>query len=147
MSALFLHRSGEEVMSNRDEVARALHAFYDARGRGDLAATLDFIHPECTFRIMGNEELLPLTASASGLAEIAIAAEVLFASWDLSGLRSLDMTIEGDTACVHRHGVIRFIPSDVSFETELMDKIAFKEGKMIEFLQFVDTHIIAKVLA
>jgi ketosteroid isomerase-like protein len=52
----------------------------------------------------------------------------------------------GDTVYVHRAGTVVYQPDGSTLETEFMDKLTFRDGKIIEYLQFVDTFAIAKLL-
>jgi ketosteroid isomerase-like protein len=124
-----------------------LRKFYDARNRADLEEQLSYLHPRCVFRIVGHPGLGSFTEVADTPEKIRAAAAVLFEAWDLSGLETVDSHRSGDTVFVHRKGQVRFIPADIPFETELMDKFTFKDGLIIELLQFVDTHIVTLVLA
>lgn len=132
-------------MTDREAFQKTIASFYDARGRGELDETMSHVHQDCLFRIVGSPGLKPFTRTVSSLPEISQSAKDLFAAWDLSGLRSASIHIDGDTAHVHRAGSVIFLPTGQTFDSELVDKFVIKDGKIIEYLQFTDTYQISKV--
>ena len=134
-------------MSNRETLLKAVEDFYESRARAHIEDHLNHIHPECYYRIVGTDRLGPFTQAAATPESIRAAAQATFDAWDMSGLRIVTFNTDGDTAFIHRSGRVRFIPDDSkSLDTELMDKITFKDGKVVEYLQFVDTYAVAKVI-
>jgi ketosteroid isomerase-like protein len=135
----------EASMADRIAMENALIDFYDARGNRDLEKAMSFVHPDCCFRIVGTESLGPFTHAVRTAPMINEAAAVLFQMWDLKGMRTVNAYFDGDVALVHRAGRVTHLPTGASFESEFMDKFTFEDGKVVEYLQFVDTYQIAKV--
>jgi ketosteroid isomerase-like protein len=54
--------------------------------------------------------------------------------------------VDGDAAVVHSAGLMKHVPSGSVFQTEILDKLALRDGKIIEFIEFADTHPVAQVL-
>jgi ketosteroid isomerase-like protein len=131
-------------MIDREAFKKTIVNFYDARARSEYAETLSHLHQDCSFRIVGTPALKPFTRTVNSLLEIDKTTMDLFDDWDLSGLKSDSVHIDGDTAHVHRSGTVTFKPTKTTFETELMDKFVIKDGKIVEYLQFTDTYQIAK---
>lgn len=131
-------------MTDREAFKKTIADFYDARGRSNYDETLSHVHEDCCFRIVGTPALKPFTRTVNSLPEINNTTRDLFETWDLKGLKSVSVHIDGDTAHVHRAGTVTFIPAQKSFETELMDKFVLKDGKIVEYLQFVDTFQLAR---
>ena len=132
-------------MTDRRVLQNTIADFYDARAERDLQKTMSFVHPECCFRIVGTESLAPFTQTVRTLPLINEAASALFQAWDLKGLRTVNAYFDGDVATVHRAGSVTFLPTGTSFDTEMMDKFTFKDGKVVEYLQFIDTYQVAKI--
>ena len=116
-----------------------LREFYDARAKFDKQKHLSFVHPACVYRIAGCEKLHPLTKECATPAEIQAAADTTFAAWDMSELGTVSIHESGDTIYVHRRGKVGFVPNGASMQTEFIDKLTFKDGMIIEYLQFLDT--------
>lgn len=133
-------------MMDRSELERTVRAFYRARNDHDLDAVISLVDPDASFRIAGNFRLGPLTHMVEGASEVRARFADLIANWDLSVMKIESMHVDGDTAVVHRTGPVRFIPEDKFFDTEMMDKLTFRDGRVIEFTEFVDTLLAAEII-
>ena len=125
-------------MSNLEK----LEEFYDARARFDKQKHLSFAHPACVYRIVGSEKLFPMTRECSTRSDIEQAADATFAAWDMRALGTVSIHESGDTIYVHRRGKVGYLPNGASMQTEFIDKVTFKDGLIIEYLQFLDTYAI-----
>lgn len=132
-------------MTDRRTLESAIADFYEARGNLDLAKSMSFFDEHCFFRIAGTEELGPFTQPTHTRDQLTDAARALFDNWDLKGLKTVNAYFDGDVVLVHRAGSIVHRPSKKTFDTEMMDKLTFKDGRIVEYLQFLDTYGIAKV--
>lgn len=119
---------------------KVLRKFYDARAKSEQEKHLSYIHPDCTFQIVGTDKLDALTKRWVGKEEIEQAATMLFAAWDLSQLKIVTQHQSKDTIYVHRRGDVIYIPDGSKIaDTQVVDKLTFKDDLIIEYLQFVDT--------
>lgn len=132
-------------MTDRATLLNTLNEFYDARGNRDLEKAMSFVHPDCCFRIVGTDDLAPFTQAVRTFPLINEAAIQLFAMWDLKGMHTVKAYFDDNVALVHRAGTVTHRPSGLSFESEFMDKFTFEDGKVIEYLQLIDTYQVAKV--
>ena len=119
-----------------------LQEFYDARAKFEKQKHLSFIHPACVYRIVGTDKLHPFTKECATPIDIEAAADATFAAWDMSQLETVSAHECGDTVYVHKRGKVGFVPNGSSMQTEFIDKLTFKDGLVIEYLQFVDTFAI-----
>lgn len=125
----------EDKMSNLEK----LQEFYDARAKFDKEKHLSFVHDACVYRMVGSDKLHPMTMECATPAARRKAADDTFAFWDMSQLDNVSIHECGDTIYVHRRGKVGFIPNGASMQTEFIDKLTFKDGKIVEYLQFLDT--------
>lgn len=132
-------------MSNRADLEKAMVKFYELRNRPDLEAVLGMLHPQASFCISGTPKLGAFTRRVTMSDTLPEAISHLLDVWDLSGVETVSMHIDGDTLLIHRAGAVRHIPTNASFQTEFMDKVTFNNGLIIDYTQFVDTYEIAKV--
>ncbi|MEH2483664.1 putative SnoaL-like aldol condensation-catalyzing enzyme [Nitrobacteraceae bacterium AZCC 2146] len=54
----------------------------------------------------------------------------------------ISITIDGDRAAVHSRIKVRFIPGDKTVTTDILNSFRFKDGKIIELVEFADTALI-----
>jgi ketosteroid isomerase-like protein len=132
-------------MTDRIGLANAVADFYEARENLDLERSMNFFADKCHFQIVGTDKLAPFTQITHTRADLDAMARGLFENWDLKGLKTVNAYFDGDVALVHRAGNVLHRPSGTSFHTEMMDKLTFSDGKIVEYLQFLDTYQIAKV--
>ena len=128
-------------MTDRNEIERIVRASYDARRRNDVDATLKHFHPDARFRISGSPALGPMTKPTVGHGDLRQMFEQLFPQWDWKDFHVTNIHVEGDTAYVHLAGKIRYIPTGKVIETEILDRLILKEGLIVEFTEFLDTHL------
>ena len=131
-------------MADRNALEKVVAEFYDARGKRDLEKSMSFFCDNCYFRIVGTDKLVPFTQATGTRAELTEMARGLFDNWDLKDLETVKVYVDGNVALIHRAGNVKH-RSGTSFHTEMMDKLTFENGKIVEYLQFLDTYQIAKV--
>ncbi|TAU83383.1 nuclear transport factor 2 family protein [Rhizobium leguminosarum] len=131
-------------MTAKHDMKKFVEEIYAVRDRGDVEATLALIGEGCTFRMIGNTRLAPFSTESGGH-DFRQAITQLITVWDLSKIRT-GIYVDEDEQMVfaHREGEVRHIPSGVSFHTEFVDKIHFRDGKPIKIVEFVDTLQVAE---
>jgi ketosteroid isomerase-like protein len=123
-----------------------LQEFYEARARSDISKHLSLVSPDCVFRIVGSERLSPFTQQRQGMAELTATAEMLFETWDMSQVKTISIHQSDDTVYVHQAGTVVYRPNGIALDTEFLDKLTFRDGAIIEYLQFVDTFAVSELL-
>jgi ketosteroid isomerase-like protein len=133
-------------MSDRSEIERIVRESYAARKRNHVADTLNHFHPDARFRIVGSKNLGPMTEVVSGHGALRSMFEHLFPIWDWSKFEIGSIHVEGDKAFVHLSGQIRHIPTGSILDTEILDRLTIKDGRIIDFVEFLDTHLLARTV-
>ena len=133
-------------MTDRQAILAAVENHYAMRNTEDPAKVLATIHPDCRHRIVGNDRLAPFTQINQGEDALRKAVDSLVGEWDLSGLRNLNIYIDEqqNTARVQRKGTVLHKEKGIKFDTEMIDKLTFRDGRIVEYDQFVDTYHVAK---
>ena len=117
---------------------------YEARTEGELDRLMSFFGDNCVFRVAGNQDLAPLTKPVVGSAALRETMRHFIDTWEMKGLVFVDVHVDGNVALVHRKGQMRH--GSTQFDTEVMDKITFDDGKVIEVVEFIDTLQVAVLL-
>jgi hypothetical protein len=91
---------------------------------------MSFLGDSCVFRIAGSRHLAPLTDPVVGSAALRATMRHFIDTWEMKALEIVDIHVEGDVALVHRSGQMCHGTTD--FDTEVMDKMTFDNGKVIE---------------
>lgn len=136
-------------MTDRQAILAAVENHYAMRNTEDPAKVLATIHPECCHRIVGTKSLAPFTQINRGEDALRKAVDSLVGEWDLSRLRNVNIYIDEqqNTALIQREGTVRHKTTGIEFDTELIDKLAFKDGRIVQYDQFLDTYHIAKEMS
>jgi ketosteroid isomerase-like protein len=133
-------------MAERNETERLVRESYAARKRNSVPETLKHFHPDIRFRIMGSEALGPMTKGVSGLDALRSMFEGLFPAWDWSNFEIRSIHVDGDKAFVHLSGPIRHVPTGKVIDTEVLDRLTIKDGLIVDFVEYVDTHLLAQTV-
>ncbi|MCP4941828.1 MAG: hypothetical protein GY924_07585 [Planctomycetaceae bacterium] len=129
------------------EIRQLVEDSYAARRGEFVDATLDFFDPDAVFRIVANPGMGDIGRTVRGHDQLRTQLEGLFEAWDWKDFPIKNITVDGDTAYVHSSGTMHFTPTDKDVELEALDIVKFKNGKIIEFTEFTDTHLVASLIA
>jgi ketosteroid isomerase-like protein len=129
-------------MTDRQAIEDLLEEFYAARVRGDLKAVAKLFAANATFQVAGSDQ-----ASVKGNVGIKTLMQGMIASIELSDFTILDMLIDGGSVAVRWQATIHYTKTGQIFSTELADFITVANGKVVSFIEFLDTALAAKVLA
>ncbi|MEI2299863.1 nuclear transport factor 2 family protein [Ensifer sp. MJa1] len=133
-------------MPRSSELKRAVQALYRARIANDIDTIMAQLDPEFSFRIAASGRLGAIAMAVNTPESVRSTFLDLMDSWDLSGMKTIGTYVDGETIVTHRSGTIRFIPSDTEAETEFIDKFTFRNGRIIDFTEFVDTLFVAETI-
>jgi len=134
-------------MATRSETEALVKDLFAARVAGDLDALGRAFAKDATFQLAGASEDSPPAARAKGHPEIMALLERLVAAFVLSNFTILKTLIDGDTAAVQWQTTIHDTAADQSFTSELAAFIEIENGKVVSFVEFLDTSLAAKALA
>ena len=133
-------------MSQRNEVERIVRESYAARKRNHVGDALKHFHPEARFRLVGSKSLGQMTETVSGRAALQAMFEHLFPIWDWSNFDIHSIHVDGDKVFVHLSGQVRHVPTGKVLDTEILDKLTIRDGKIIDFAEFLDTHLVIETI-
>jgi ketosteroid isomerase-like protein len=134
-------------MSNkRREVETVVEDLFAARVAGDFDSLREAFAEGATFQLAGSsDESLP-AATAKGHPEIMSLLERLVANYVLSNFTILKTLVDGETAAVHWRTTVHDTETDRTFTSELAAFIETENGKVVSFIEFLDTGLAAKIL-
>jgi ketosteroid isomerase-like protein len=133
-------------MASREAMIEAINRAYDARARSDMDAVMAAFHADAVFELKGNKEVLEVAGASQGHPDVRAAMTGLIENFEFIKRDIVTETVEGDRVIVHSRVKIRFVPKDVVFTTELLDTFRFKDGKIIELIEFADTALLKSLV-
>jgi ketosteroid isomerase-like protein len=132
-------------MADRAAILAAIDEVYRLRIRGDKPAMQALFAPGARIQLAGAAELMP--GVATGPADAAPTIAALIDTFVFHEHERLDAIVEGDKAAV-RSRVKVSRPDGEIVTTELYDLWTIGEdGKPTSVLQFVDTALVARLMA
>ncbi|MGO4621236.1 nuclear transport factor 2 family protein [Ensifer sp. 2YAB10] len=133
-------------MTERSILETRVRALYSARDVNDLDTMMAQLDPEFSFRIVGNGRLGTMALAVNTPETVRSSFEALVQNWDLSEMEMVGAYVDGDTIVVHRAGVVCFVPSQTLERTEIIDKFTFRNGRIVDLTEFVDTLFVAETI-
>jgi ketosteroid isomerase-like protein len=123
-------------MTDRSIAAQLLHELHAARMAGSLERLCAVLAPDATLRIAGTSDGKPIAIAASGAAEIRTWLSMLVKAFRLSDYELETLVIEGTHLAAHWRVDIHSKVTGVSVDTELVDLIEVRGGRIASLTEF-----------
>jgi ketosteroid isomerase-like protein len=134
-------------MENREELLNQIRRAYSARDKGELEALMAEFHSEAVFTLSGDQQILAVAGSALGHTRVKEGMAKFITTFEFVTREFLSELVDGDRAAVHSRMTVRMIGSiNSQHKTDLLDLFRFKDGKIIELIEFADTALIGKMM-
>jgi ketosteroid isomerase-like protein len=134
-------------MTDRKTIEAAIDRCYAARQKGDIETVMAAFDPEGVFELAGSKEMVAAVGVARGHQDIRSTMTGLIAAFDFIDRDIISMVIDGERAAVHSRVKIRYVPRNETITTDLLDTFHFKDGKIVEFVEFADTALIKDLMS
>jgi ketosteroid isomerase-like protein len=134
-------------MTDRKTIVAVIERCYAARQKGDIETLMAAFDADAVFELAGSKELVPAAVAARGHQNIRTAMTELIAVFDFIDRDIISIVIDGERAAVHSRVKIKFVPRDRTFTTDLLDSFHFRDGKIVELLEFADTALIRDLMS
>ena len=131
---------------DRASIEKVIREAYAARVRGDLDATCQYFAEDAGFAIAGSAEASPVARSVRGCGEIRAALAGLLGAFEFLRHDFLEVVVERDRAAVHSRVTLRATGTGEEAETDIVDVVTVRDGKIQSLVQFCDTALAAKLL-
>jgi ketosteroid isomerase-like protein len=138
---------GGVAMASREEMMDTIEKAYAARASGDMENLMTAFHSDGAFELMGDSKELLVAGRAEGHDGVRAAMDGFVKNFEFLKRDILDSVIEGDRAVVHSRLQIRFVPKDNVFTTDVLDVFRFKDGKIVQLVEFADTALVKSVMS
>lgn len=126
-------------MCDREEMLQTIKDAYAARVRGDVEGVLNVFTEDAIFRL--NAAPFNRVTAVHTIAgdELRSAMTQLIDNFEFSDYEIVDSVVEGSKAAVRSMFTVRARKTGHIAQTEVLDLIEFKDGKICSFVQFFDT--------
>jgi ketosteroid isomerase-like protein len=126
-------------MCIRDEMLGTIREGYAARVRGDVEGVLSVFTADAVFRLNAAPLNRITAVHTVDSAELRSAMTQLIDNFEFSDFEIVDSIVEGSKAAIRSMFTIRARTTGHVAQTEVLDLIEFKDGKICSFVQFFDT--------
>jgi ketosteroid isomerase-like protein len=134
-------------MADREVMRALIEQTYADRGKGDINGVMAAFHADALFELVGEQKVLAIAGAVRGQTMVREAMASFIANFEFIERRIISIIADDDRAAVHSRLKIRFTPKDLTFSTEVVDLFKFKEGKILELVEFADTALIKDITA
>jgi ketosteroid isomerase-like protein len=134
-------------MTERQAIEDLLEELYAARVRGDLETVSSLFAANATFQVAGTDDASPMPTLVKGNAAITSLMQSMITNFEISDFTVLEMLIDGASVAVRWQATFLYTKTGRMFTSELADFITIANGKVVSFIEFLDTALAAKVLA
>jgi ketosteroid isomerase-like protein len=114
---------------------------YSTRDAGNINGTLELFHHDAKFELAGSRANSQIVGSAEGQEQIRANLVTLVRDFEFvkRDIVSLHVDVDGQSAVVHTRCQLKFVPKDKTVTTDIADLWKFRDGKVLELIEFVDT--------
>jgi ketosteroid isomerase-like protein len=127
------------MATTRADVESFLRNAYAVRQRERLDEITDLFHPSACFSVLGGD------AAEAGVSQCRSVMGGILDSFQLLDHSIESIVIDGDKAAVYWHGKFRAKATDQVGETDLVDVIELKDGRIFWMKSFFDTALAARL--
>jgi ketosteroid isomerase-like protein len=133
-------------MVARADIESLVRQAYDRRLADDLDGTMEMFSPDVDFRIAGGAAPGVPPMAAKGQAQVRALLSQIITTFIISDFRIRSMQVDGAKVAVHWHAHMRSTINGEEADTELVDLIEMRDGKIASFLEFCDTAMAQRML-
>jgi ketosteroid isomerase-like protein len=134
-------------MTDRKTIETVIKRCYAARQKGDIETMMAAFDKDGAFGLAGSKEMVAAVGTTRGHQAIRENMTGLIAAFDFIDRDIICTVIDGERAAVHSRVEIKYIPRGRTFTTDLLDLFLFKDGKIVELVEFADTALIKDLMS
>jgi ketosteroid isomerase-like protein len=128
---------------NRESMRAFVEKAYAERDSGNVAGIVTAFRDDGVFHLAGDSKAFVLAGAIEGHPSLEQAMTQFTKDFTFSGRKILSFVADGDRAAVHSRLTVKH--KNGTFETDILDLFAFKDGKIDELIEFADTAKIKQV--
>jgi len=131
---------------DRSAIEATLNAIYAAREANDATGILAHFAPDACYRIAGDPRSCSAAEAHRGAA-LQPALEGMCGLFQVQHLHVAPAIIDGDRAAVTVQARFTFAPTGETVDTGMVDIWTFRDGKVAEVTEYLDTAHLARLQA
>ncbi len=132
---------------NRQDFEKLILSMYATRNSNDPQKTAELFADDAVFQLAGVSGPGKAPARAERRKDLHALMHQLVTTWEWLDFEILDLLIDGEKAAVHYRTKQRFIPTNEIVETNLVDLVTLRDGKIAHMVEFCDTALAEKLIS
>ena len=133
-------------MTDRDAIETMITECYKAREKGDIDGLMAAFHPDAVFELSGDPDVFAVAGAVEGHYNVRASMAELIESFTFISRKMVSVVIEGERAAVHSRLKVKYNPTNRTFASDVLDTFRFKDGKIVELVEFADTALIRDIV-
>jgi ketosteroid isomerase-like protein len=129
----------------RAEMEQLIRKLYAARVAGDVEAIMAWAAPDVHFALAGDPTASPVAGRLTGADKLRPQLVQLIQAFTFHRYDITTLLVEGSRAAVRAKAKITSVRSGATVDMELTDFIEVEDGRVVSFVQFCDTAMVAKI--
>ncbi len=131
------------VVSGTAVLKEKLSHLYAARRRGEADVFAAGFAEDGVFHILGDSRLIPEAGPRQGRRAVASVINQCYRNYEYVDALVVDVIADINHACIRRHLTLRSRETGAVGDFDVMDFIRFRDGEIVELVQFIDTASLA----
>ena len=131
---------------DRQDMLRVIGEGYAARVRGDVEGVLGIFTSDAQFKLNAVPQKAPVSLRTEGTNALRQAMTQLVQTFEFQKLDIIDAVVEGSKAAIRIRIMVRSKQTGNVAETESLDLVEFRDGKIASYTQFFDTAVAEQLL-
>jgi len=128
------------------QIQDLLREAYARRAANDADGLLELLGPGASYRVVGEAAHCRAVATHAGDA-LKPAFDLLCQTFKAGSFDVVSMCVDGDRAAVHLKIALTFTPTGAPVSSELAHFWTFRDGKVVEIVEFLDTAMVNALAA
>jgi ketosteroid isomerase-like protein len=135
-----------EGAMDREQMLRVIGEGYAARVRGDVEGVLGVFTSDAKFNLNAAPQKAPVSLQTEDTRSLRQAMTQLVQTFEFQKLDILEAVVEGSKAAIRIRFTVRSKETGHTAETESLDLVEFRDGKVSSYTQFFDTAMAEKLM-
>lgn len=123
-----------------------VRSFYTRRLTNDPDAVIETFAPDARFIMAGSPAASRIAIRAETPEDMHGLVRILVGDWRWTGVDFHAIIIDENRAAVHYRLSTEHVPTGRTVESDLVDLMTVRDGKIAEFTEFVDTALAERVM-
>ena len=131
--------------ARRASVEALIRTLFDARMSRDVERSRPYLAPDIVYRMVGHRSYSPFSGEFRGPDAVIKGVRELNIEFEYQEMKIDRILIDGDNVAIRWHGRWRNRGTGASADFEGFAHLVFKDGKVAEYTNFVDTALAANI--